>query len=133
MISPLSLSPNNTPEVVYEVSLALAYYVFPALFLLVGAIMEFARIPRPPYFAYFCAFGALGSMSLCVASVNNPGSVIAFLIAVIVCPVLMVRNLVVLRSRPERTVFHIGAQWTSIFSMTVIAFLILGAIYDSWT
>lgn len=133
MVSPLSFSPDNTPVVVYEVSSALAWYVFPALFILVSVLMMFARVSRPPYFAYFCAFGALGSMSLCLASGNNPFSALALLIAFPICPLLTVRNLLVLHSRPERSVFHLGAKWISFFSLGVISFLILGAVFDLCT
>jgi hypothetical protein len=130
MVSPLNLAPIDTPASVYEVSTVLALYVFPALFLLVSLFMLLARVPRPPYFSYFCAFGALGSMSLCLATGNNPLSAIAFLIAFPLCPLLMVRNLSVLRSHPEQSIFHAGARWASLFSLTIIGLLILWTAFD---
>ena len=108
----------------------LALYVFPALFILVSFAMLLARVPRPPYFAYLCAFGALGSMSLCLATGNSPLSALAFYVAFPICPLLMVRNLFVLRSRPEGSVFHTGARWASLLSLSIIGLLLLWTVCD---
>ncbi|MGC3989409.1 MAG: hypothetical protein QM796_06975 [Chthoniobacteraceae bacterium] len=100
------------------------------MFVSISIAMLLARIPRPPYFAYFCAFGALGSMSLCLATGNSPFSALAFYIAFPICPLLMLRNLFVLRSRPEGSVFHTGARWASFLSLAVIGLLLLWTLCD---
>ncbi len=130
MRSPLSGAPIDTPASVVETAFVLAWAVFPALFLFVCLLMLLARVRRPPYFAYLCAFACLGSMSLSIATANSPLSALSFLVAFPITPLLMIWNLSRLRSHPKPSIFHRGAQWTSVLSITVILSLLVWTMFD---
>ncbi len=128
--SPLSYAPVETPAYITGTAVVLALCVFPALFVIISLLMLVMRTPRAPYFAFLCAFGALGTLSLGVASANSPLSVLSFLIAIPVCPVLMVHQLVVLHSRNSLSIFHRIAHWACLVSLTIITTLVVWSMID---
>ena len=133
MMSPLSTAPVDTPAVVVTVSVALALVILPILFASVCLLRRFTGVSRPPYFAYFCAFGSLGPLSLGIASANSPLSVLGFFIAFLVSPFFLVRNFFALRSQACASIYHRAARWASLFSLAVLVLLLVWTVFDQFT
>lgn len=133
MTNPFSSAPDETPSSVITVSLALAFYILPTLFICVCVLMRFSGVSRPPYFAYFCAFGSLGAVSISIATANSPLSALGFFIAFLISPFLLVRNyFVLLRSPEDRSIYHQAARWTSLFSSAIIITLLVWMLFDEY-
>ena len=124
MINPLNTAPDNTPIYVYEIISALAFRILPGLFLLVCMMMWLSRTTRPPYFAAFCIFGSLGSFCLAIYFANGPISLLGFLIAFIISPILLIRNWITLRISARRSTCHRIIQWASVFPILNLIFFI---------
>jgi hypothetical protein len=124
-VNPFHASPNDTPQVVYTITEALALWVLPALFLITCLWMLFSQVVRPPLFSFFCAYGALGAASLGVLTANSLTSIVGFFIAVIISPILLVHNWFALRRSASNSTCHRIAQWASLLSLLILIFFIV--------
>lgn len=125
MVNSFNASPNETPQAVYDITEALAFWVLPILFLTTCLWMYFSRVVRPPLFSFFCAYGALGAAALSVYAANTPISAVGFLIAFVISPILLVYNWITLRESARNSPCHRIAQWASIGPLSVLIFFVV--------
>ena len=125
MVNPFHASPNQTPQEAYAVAEALAFWVLPGLFLITCLWMWISRVVRPPLFPFFCAYGALGAAALGVLTANSPISAMGFLIAIVISPILLVRNWFMLRGPARISACHRIAQWASLLSLSILIFFVV--------
>ena len=125
MTNPLNTAPVDTPAIVYDVTGALAFRILPIAFLVVCIVMLFSRTKSPPYFSVFCIFGSMGALCLAVYFANSPISILGFLIAFIISPLLLVSNWIQLRARAKNSVCHRIVQWASAIPLMILAFFVL--------
>lgn len=122
MINPLHTAPVDTPASVYEVASALAFWILPGAFLVVCLAMALSRTERPPYFPIFCIFGSMGALCMAICFANGPISVLGFLIAFVVSPILLVRNWFKLRAPARNSICHRMVQWASVIPLGILVF-----------
>ena len=121
MINPFKSAPVDTPAYVYETVALAGFYILPGLFLLTCILMWCFRVKKPPYFVFFCAYGTLGSFCMVIFFANGPISVFGGLLALVVCPIFQVVNLMKIWDLAKRSVCHRIAQIVSITSMVILA------------
>ena len=122
MINPLHTAPVDTPASVYEVASALAFWILPGAFLVVCLAMALSRTERPPYFPIFCIFGLMGALCMAICFANGPISILGFLIAFVVSPILLVRNWFKLRAPARNSICHRMVQWASVIPLGILVF-----------
>jgi hypothetical protein len=120
--NPLNMAPNETPQYVLLVSRWLALYILPRPVLGLCIFMRLAKVPRPPYFAYFCVFASIGTLCFGRASANSPLSVVAGL-STFVWPIPLFINFFHLQRSWEHSFFHRGAKWASGLSACLLLLL----------
>ena len=122
MTNPLHSAPADTPAIVYEITSALAFRVFPCVFLLVCLVMALSSTKKPPYFSIFCIFGSMGAFCLTIYFANSPISILGFLITFIASPILLVTNWFNLRAPSIDSVCHRVTQWVSVIPLIILIF-----------
>jgi hypothetical protein len=125
MTNPLHLAPVDTPAIVYEVTSALALWILPSAFLLICLTMALSRTEKSPYFPVFCIFGSMGAFCLTIYFSNGPISVLGFLIAFVVSPILLVHNWFRLRTTARNSICHRMVQWASLTPLVILIFFVV--------
>jgi uncharacterized membrane protein YgdD (TMEM256/DUF423 family) len=132
MVNPLTATPAETPDWVYAWLYSLAMHILPTLFICLCILMLCMRIPRAPYFTWFCVFGTLGAFCLGVLMANSPISAGCLMFSLIAMPVVLICNFFVLRKRDERTVFHRAATWASLGWVLFSGLVVVSAFLTFW-